>query len=472
MMTFTIAHQHHSIIPRSTRAISLALFSSLAILAILFCLYDDEGTTVTTNIRRQKARRRQHRNLLGLNIAYQDPKTIASRQFDDGDDNDNDNNNIMTADTNNIDAEAMQVPCRPKRHDEANIVSIGPEFYITNKHCYTDLSNDIIFFHVGKGGGGTVELKLRQAQIAYASSHPIPAVKQKEELLSTEEGTASSLVVNVRDPVDRFVSAFKWDLMRTCSSPDSDERGIIGDQWRGDSTYLYKSSCETSAIREEMLRVKYMSDPNLLAAALCDVEDKSSPEYIQAAEDYMLIEHDLKLTQWLDFLLTEQDSSSSAAAAAAGGIDKLVVLPMEHHFDELIDGYILHLLQETYGSDAGIYMHETYIDQIQKSHFNVQGTKHSTSRVDIRPLTTYGECCIARHLEDDYILMQAMTVGTEEGETNSQQTAIHPIIYKACTSWGSLEQQQLCLKDLSSMLARRAVYLDRSQGTCSELFGR
>ena len=195
-MTFTIEHQHPSIIPRSTRAISLALFSSLAILAILFCLYDDEGTTVTTNIRRQKARRRQHRNLLGLNIAYQDPKTIASRQFDD--DNDNDNNNIMTADTNNINAEAMQVPCRPKRHDEANIVSIGPEFYLTNKHCYTDLSNDIIFFHVGKGGGGTVEIKLKQEQIAYASSHPIPAVKHKEELLSTEKGTASSLVVNVK----------------------------------------------------------------------------------------------------------------------------------------------------------------------------------------------------------------------------------------------------------------------------------
>ena len=64
--------------------------------------------------------------------------------------------------------------------------------------------------------------------------------------------------------MDRFVSAFKWDLMRTCSSvsagPDnSDERGIIGGQWKGRNkrTYLYKSSCETSAQREEMLRVKY-----------------------------------------------------------------------------------------------------------------------------------------------------------------------------------------------------------------------
>ena len=57
--------------------------------------------------------------------------------------------------------------------------------------------------------------------------------------------------------------------MRRCSSVsgdnNSDERGIIGGQWKGRNkrTYLYKSSCETSAQREEMLRVKYDSDPNV-----------------------------------------------------------------------------------------------------------------------------------------------------------------------------------------------------------------
>ena len=59
----------------------------------------------------------------------------------------------------------------------------------------------------------------------------------------------------------------------------------------------------------------------------------------------------------------------------------------------------------------------------------------------------------------------------EEGEVGSlPQTNIHPVIRKACTSWGTLEHQQLCLSDLSSMLQRRSMYLDRSKGTCSELF--
>ena len=59
----------------------------------------------------------------------------------------------------------------------------------------------------------------------------------------------------------------------------------------------------------------------------------------------------------------------------------------------------------------------------------------------------------------------------EEGEVGSlPQTNIHPVIRKACASWGTLEHQQLCLSDLSSMLQRRSMYLDRSKGTCSELF--
>ena len=140
--------------------------------------------------------------------------------------------------------------------------------------------------------------------------------------------------------------------MRRCSSVsgdnNSDERGIIGGQWKGRNkrTYLYKSSCETSAQREEMLRVKYDSDPNVMAAALCD---KSSEAYAKALEDYMFIEHDLTLSQWLHFLIDPpqqlQESSSSSSSSSSPGINKLIVLPMEKHFDQLIDGYILHLLQ-------------------------------------------------------------------------------------------------------------------------------
>jgi len=250
-------------------------------------------------------------------------------------------------------------------------------------------------------------------------------------------------------------------MMRACSSIDSDERGIIGDNWRSEGrTYLYKSSCELSAQRQEMLTVKYKSDPNVMAEALCG-EDKLSDEYLEASEDYYMIEHDMKLTQWIDFLIDPPKESLQES----GDIDKLIVLPMEKHFDQLIDGYILHLLQSRYGDDVGAYMQQIYIDQVASRP--IPGSKHSTSSVHVPPLTDFGECCIARHLEDDYQLIGTFI----EGEQN-QQTTMHPVIRKACTSWGTAEQQQLCLEDLSSMLLRRSKYLDRSKGTCAELFGR
>ena len=163
------------------------------------------------------------------NGALQDPKTIILPRLDDDCSN---NNSIITE--NAVIINSMRRP----NHDD--VVSI-PDFYIPDKRCQTNHENDIIFFHIGKGGGGTVREKLKQAShVSYASNHPIPAHEHQDELLSDESGTANTLIVNVRDPVDRFVSAFKWDLMRTCSSvsgPDSsDERGIIGGQWKAVGT--------------------------------------------------------------------------------------------------------------------------------------------------------------------------------------------------------------------------------------------
>ena len=196
---------------------------------------------------------------------------------------------------------------------------------------------------------------------------------------------------------------------------------------------------------------------------------------MKALEDYMFIEHDMKLTQWLHFLIDPPQQQLQQESSSSGyGINKLVVLPMEEHFNQLIDGYILHLLQEKYGNDAGSNMQQIYFDQIAKIDTHDMN-KHSTSSVHhVPPLTSYGECCIARHLEDDYQLIRTM-IGEieEEGEGGGSlpQTNIHPVIRKACTSWGTLEQQQLCLSDLSSMLQRRSMYLDRSKCACSELFG-
>ena len=308
------------------------------------------------------------------------------------------------------------------------------------------------FLHLGKGGGGTVETKLKKARISYSLSHPVPAVRQIEDLQT--KGGVNTALVAVREPVERFISAFKWDLMRHCDGvkngwkccrdPNAGEV-LIDDE----STFLLRASCEVSFSRGQTVREKYNSNPNMLALALCG-EDKSSVEYLEAHEDYSNIEHGMTLTEWLDFLVEPKD---------IGADMNLVVLPMEEHFEQDIDAYIFHLLQTRYGAELATNMMKTIESKKEIERF------HSTGSVPFTPLTPVGECCMTRYLEDDYSLIQAML-----GE-GSMTNTVHPVIREACTSWGSLEQQQSCLNDLSAMLARRAGYLDRSKGTCSELFG-
>ena len=93
-------------------------------------------------------------------------------------------------------------------------------------------------------------------------------------------------------------------------------------------------------------------------------------------------------------------------------------------------------------------------------------TKYNNS-TEPPALTPLGECCMTRHLEDDYRLVKTMLGNGPGGGTSGVEPLVdaHPVIQKACL-WGDATQQRLCRDDLLSMLSRRAKYLDRSQGIC------
>ena len=425
-------------------SIAVAAATLALIILTLTTLTSDEGTphpSISLSLRKG-SRKLQTAVTPALVI---DPKTVSPRirQY----------KNLAT------DATALanvKIPCKPALDDPNNKLVTIPEFYGTTclppagscmrnnaNYCETDNINELVFFHVGKGGGGTVEYKLRNAHISFGNCHPRPFQKFINELISEEE-TLNTILIDVRDPVDRFVSTFKWDLIFTPPDLKSFHLKTFLDGYIGS--------------RKERLEGKYNSDPNTLAAALCS-EDKSSEEYRLASETYQQLRHGTKLIDWLGFLL-------DPSATTSKGIKSLVVLPNEGgHLDELIDSYILHLLQEKYGQDVGSYMHKFYLQPIDTPH---KDYIHSTSSLQVPPLTTYGECCMARYLEDDYQLLSIM-IGNDvdSGMANS----FHPVLREACTSWGTFEQQQMCLEDLGSMIQRRAMYLDRSKGTCAEIFG-
>jgi len=81
------------------------------------------------------------------------------------------------------------------------------------------------------------------------------------------------VLLNIRDPVDRFISAFDWAKVRVCS-PDDKRRmsshggpGII--PW-----YRHDKWCLKDPSIQHVLYGKYHGDANLLAADLCSKDSK------------------------------------------------------------------------------------------------------------------------------------------------------------------------------------------------------
>ena len=104
---------------------------------------------------------------------------------------------------------SIMVNCIQKKSGKEKQLSVQ-QFYNYNEQrkCLHSMDYKVTFFHAGKAGGGTILSELRNNKIGFLSmSHPYPSPKKVEEL---QTGVSNILIINVRDPVDRFVSAFKW----------------------------------------------------------------------------------------------------------------------------------------------------------------------------------------------------------------------------------------------------------------------
>jgi len=357
-----------------------------------------------------------------------------------------------------------------QHHEEALIVCQAttermqpmtiPEFY-KSKRCMHKFSH-VTFFHVGKGGGGTVGLDLRDNRISLGRiAHPWYTSLDMEQL---HTGSAKTLVINIRDPVDRFVSAFRWRMAVLCH-PD-DERTPA----RGSAHLNPYETCDPEYRKEEsILRGTYSGDPNNLAEALCF----ESPTKKNATVDYLKMGHSRMLSHWLDFLINPKGEFRTGS-----GIQNLIALPMEQRngtirFEQHIQQLALHLLQKRYtkamGSDILNQKPQLVHDMQKKDKVKHSSVRYynSTGSTSLSPL---GECCVTRHLAYDYRLIQTMILD-KVGNYMIVAPLLnnsHPVIRKAC-SWGDKGQQQLCLGDLRSMLWRRARYLDMSLGSCSKV---
>jgi len=343
-----------------------------------------------------------------------------------------------------------------------------PDFYKKSNRCSHIMKDAVTFLHVGKSGGGTVTRELRNNRIRISMNHPRPV---SGHIRNLQKGPSRTLIINVRDPIERFVSAFRWRLVVLCKPNDERQAGK-----KGAAHHPLDKCKNTNREEEQMLRETYQSDPNVLAEALCE----DSPLYKDAIQDYSKILHSMTLSEWLEFLI----DPSMNAEITDDGIQNFHAIPLEKQdngetlFEQHIENISLHLLQTRYTLQKAkdlIKQKPHEVSSTGKEIWSHSSAKfqNSTNAEAVPPvLSPLGECCLARHLEQDYRLIQTMIMGdgTKQGTSNvvvEPLAEAHPVIRKACL-WGSKEQQKLCQSDLKSMLLRRAQHLDRSQGNCSQ----
>lgn len=290
-----------------------------------------------------------------------------------------------------------------------------------------------------------------------------------------QNGELKTLIINVRDPVDRFVSAFRWRSIVLCHPNDTRTRS-------GPAAKNPHDFCKNGNKRHEehMLRVTYKSDPNKMAEALCE----DSPLFEMAKKDFFMVGHSSLLTSWLAEFFVDTNKFDDIK------IQNLFVLPMEKREEEQeilfvqhIRKLSLHLLQTRYGKGLAKIIMDQNLQYYNGTDRAREQSEHSSVRfissgnksevLSARsPLSPLGECCLARFLENDYRLIQGMLTisSSKEGNDGVQPLEnVHPLLSEVCSYYGSFEQQKSCRSDLKSIVLRRAQYLDPSIGTCSTI---
>ena len=118
------------------------------------------------------------------------------------------------------------------------------------KHHAPPPKKPLLLLHVGKSGGGSVRQRLAEfnhasgGRLGHAICHPNPYACDQERR------DAVATVVTVREPVDRFVSAFVWRF-EMLKRPDHNktekhhrEAAVVVGKYRGDANAFAEALCD------------------------------------------------------------------------------------------------------------------------------------------------------------------------------------------------------------------------------------
>lgn len=253
------------------------------------------------------------------------------------------------------------------------------------------------FIKIEKNGGGSISERVRDWKLAIQGEHPSPKKKY-----NTRAKKFKSVWINLRDPVDRFVSAFYWRLVVICD-PDGDTRSTKGNAPEEPQQFCKYASKEET----QLLFYEYRRDANLLAEALCSQNETVSS---QAKKGIKKIEHIRNgITDWIGKDYLNMYSTN------------LFPMVQEHTFDIImqVDDAVRWTRNVTKFEDEAMFsQRQDFILQdtttMENCHHHKQpsnikrraerlggGKKHSSSAIK-KSLSKAGEACVTKFYVSEY----------------------------------------------------------------------
>ena len=279
------------------------------------------------------------------------------------------------------------VSLRTKADSCANAPKEEPEISWAKAYSF-------LFLHVGKAGGGSLTERLEKWWHIHSSlAHPAYA-RHTDEMEKTSEKIAKAkiIMINIRDPIDRYFSAFTWHTRSTCDRAGGDDR-LEGSVALGLDKY-----CRTRPTEAKMLYGRWGGDASKLAEALYD-KNETLAALAKADLDMEIRHASISMVKWMDFDWTNRS-------------EMIYPIVMEKPFDldEQLDVFVEWLQEKThFDSEEGFRTRQNYTKWKDcQGAEDSEMDKHHSSGASYEDKNTLDIVNLARYFKKDYEILEQL----------------------------------------------------------------
>jgi hypothetical protein len=192
-----------------------------------------------------------------------------------------------------------------------------PPIGVASNQAWNTTFSTYVFHHIGKTAGGTVEHRADMLELDLVKCHPLPYdcyMSKGGFVPPSAVDLLPHALVSVRDPVDRFESAFNWRCIEVCEPNETDRIQVqVPSNYTSKPSEEPDSFCKRLPTESHILNVKYSRNVSMLAEALCSNDTKIRQE---ANSDVLRIGggHMVPLSYWMQLGKWKQRKRVAAVA--------------------------------------------------------------------------------------------------------------------------------------------------------------